>query len=554
MIHDHLEGLDELRHDLCIIGSGPVGITLALEMARLGRSVLVLESGGRDRDDAVTELSAAEILEPGRHDDMRIAVARRFGGTSNLWAARCQPFDPIDFEARPWIGEARWPLQAGDLASALEAACAYAHCGQPQFRDPIPGVATQDEAFDYTRLERFSNQPAFQRAHAAELARSPRIDLRLNATVTDFAFDAQERVYRIVVARPDGSRREIPVNALALACGGLESTRLLLAAQRRQPGRFGGIDGPLGRYYMGHVIGEVADINFASDTLDRAYDFYTDGRESYARRRFIPSDALQRAAHLPNICFWPVVPPSADPRHRSAILSMVMLALSIPPLGRRLVAEAIRKRHVPDDLQRLPHVMNVVRGLPAAAVFAPSFLYRRYLSALRLPGFFVRNPARSYGLSYHAEHLPNAESRVRLAEATDRFGLPRLSIDLRFSARDAEGVLRAHDELGGWLSRTGFGSMTYRQPREATAEAILALAAHGTHQIGTVRMGENRREAVVDRDLRCFDCDNLFVAGSAVFPTSGQANPTLTAVALAVRLARTLAKQSQSAPSLRAAA
>ncbi|WP_137388123.1 GMC oxidoreductase [Rhodoligotrophos defluvii] len=537
MILDHLEGLDEARHDLCIVGSGPVGITLALEMARLGRSVLLLESGGQQPDTSTTELSAAEIAEPSRHDDMRIAVARRFGGTSNLWAGRCQPFDAIDFERRPWAGDVRWPITLEDLAPHYAAACGYAQCGAPVFRDPIPGVASQDDAFDYTRLERFSNKPAFQLTHMRALAGNPLIDVRLNATVTGFVFGSDDRITALTVSRLDGSRHDIPVSAVALACGGLETTRLLLAAQRQQPERFGGRDGPLGRYYMGHVIGEVADIQFATDALDQAYDFYLDGHGSYARRRFVPSDGLQRSAQLPNVSFWPVVPPSADPRHGSAVLSAVMLALSVGPLGRRLVAEAIRKRHVPDDLDRWPHLLNVVRGLPAAAVFVPSFLYRRYASPMRLPGFFIRNSARRYGLSYHAEHFPQAESRVELGYETDRLGLPRLRIDLRFSRDNAEALARAHDELGRWLGRTGFGSLTYRQPREETVDAILALAAHGTHQIGTARMGANRREAIVDADLKCFDCANLYAIGSAVLPTSGQANPTLTAIALAVRFA-----------------
>lgn len=541
MIGDHLEGLDTVRHDVCIVGSGPVGLTLALELARLGKTVLVLESGGVAPTAETTRLSAAEIVEPDRHDDMSIAVARRLGGTSNLWAGRCQPFDPIDFAPRPLVGDARWPIGHADLAPYYERACAYAHCGQAVFRDPIDGVDAADAAFDFTRLERFSNKPKFQVAHAAALSTDARIDLRLNATVVDARFDAAGRIQALVVSRPDGRRHAVPVATVVLAAGGLESTRLLLALQRRQPDRFGGADGPLGRTYMGHLIGEIADITFASDAIDAAYDFYVDGHGSYVRRRLIPSDALQAAEGLPNVSFWPVVPPSADPRHGSGILSMVLLALSVGPFGRLLIAEAIRKRHVPEELERWPHVMNVVRGLPAACLYVPSFFYRRYFAAMRLPGFFLRNPARTYGLSYHCEHLPDPASRVRLTAEADALGLPRLSIDLRFGRDNAEALLRTHDRLANWLGATGFGELRYRQPREDGVDAILGLAAHGTHQIGTIRMGASRTQAVVDADLRCFDCDNLHAVGAAVLPTSGQANPTLTAIALAIRLADHLA-------------
>ena len=548
MIFDHLQGLDDAPRDVCIVGAGPVGITLALELARAGKSVLLLESGGRSKAPETAELSAADIVDPARHDAMDIAVARQIGGTSNLWAGRCQPFDPIDFEQRPSVGDARWPFPRDLLLPYYARACAYAHCGGPVFRAPPPAPDVRDDTFDADRIERFSNKPRFYRAYGNELERNTHIDLRLNATVVDVEFGENGCVRSVSVSRPDGARRKIEVKTLVLACGGLETTRLLLAFGRDNPQRFGGVGGPLGRYYMGHVIGEVADITFAREGMDAAYDFYVDEHGSFVRRRIIPSDALQRSDDLPNVSFWPVVPPSADPRHGNAILSMVILALSIGPLGRLVVAEAIRKRHVPETLDRWPHVMNVLRGLPASMWFLGNFFYRRHFTATRLPGFFVRNSARTYGLSYHSEHFPDPLSRVVLSRETDRLGLPRLSIDLRFSEANADAILRTHVALDGWLRRNGLGSLEYRQPLAATRDAILSKAAHGTHQIGTTRMGLSRSQAVLDGNLKCFDADNLYVVSTSAMPTSGQANPTLTALALAVRLADHLSAANAQGP------
>ena len=160
---------------------------------------------------------------------------------------------------------------------------------------------------------------------------------------------------------------------------------------------------------------------------------------------------------------------------------------------------------------------------------------------MRLPGFVVRNRAQTYGLSYHSEHFPDPSSRVTLSKETDPLGLPRLCIDLRFSEANADAIVRTHVALDAWLRRTGIGAVHYRQPLEATRDAILAKAAHGTHHIGTTRMGSSRAQAVVDQDLKCFDADNLYVVSASVMPTSGQANPTLTALALAMRLADHLA-------------
>jgi choline dehydrogenase-like flavoprotein len=471
---------------------------------------------------------------------MAIAVSRRLGGTSNLWAVRCQPFDPIDFEPRPGLVDAAWPIRYADILPYYDAAVDYLTAGANVFRAPIPGVDIADDTIDYTRLERFSAIAAVQTAHRTEIERSSRIDVRLDATVVDMTFE-NGRISGLTVADRDGTRHSLPVRTVVLAAGGLESTRQLLVLQRKHPELFGGEDGPLGRYYMGHVIGEVADVVFNSDTIDAAYDFYLDEHGSYARRRLIPSDAAQFDERLLNVSFWPVVPPVADPRHRSGLLSMVCLAFAIPPFGRLVIAEAIRKRHIPDDLAVWPHIVNILRDLPRAGLSIAAFLYKRYVARPPMPGFFARNAARRYGLSYHAEQSPQPDSRVTLSDDRDRLGVPKLRIDYRFARADAEAVARSHAVLADWLTRTGAGRLEYRQPPEETVDAILALAAHGTHQIGTARMAARPEDGVVDENLRCFGVDNLYVASSATFPTSGQCNPTLSIAAFAVRLAEHLA-------------
>jgi choline dehydrogenase-like flavoprotein len=274
--------------------------------------------------------------------------------------------------------------------------------------------------------------------------------------------------------------------------------------------------------------------------MDAAYDFYVDNNGSYVRRRLVPGDDEILSQNLPNVAFWPVVFPVSDARHGSAILSMVFLAFALKPIGRLIVPEVIRRYHAPEGIPRMPHVMNVLKNLPAAIMYLPWFFYRRYFHAMRLPGFFVRNSSHTYGLSFHSEQFPAADSRVWLSDETDARGMPRLTIDFRFSKKDAEALLRAHQLLDAWLRDNELGCVRYRQREDQTVAAILEVAEHGTHQIGTTRMGDNRLEAVVNRDLRTFDVDNLYVVGSSVFPTASQANPTFTAVAFAIRLARHL--------------
>jgi hypothetical protein len=540
---------DGVRCETCIIGSGPAGVTLALELERLGRPCVILESGGAAAGPA-QDLSAAEIVDPRLHDDMSIAVARRLGGASNLWGGRSMPLDRADFAPRPFCAGAHWPIGYDDIAPFYETACRYTSCGAPVFDAPLPDVVVANDDFTFTSVERASNRPKFQKAHGAALAASLLIDIRLEATVVDFDFDESGRVASVVVAGPDGSRRKVVADRFVIAAGGLESARLLLIAQRKRPDAFGGADGPLGRFYMGHIIGEIADIVFADDRWDEAFDFLKDGAGSYVRRRFVPSLDLQRVQNLPNICFWPVVPPIADPRHGSGALSAVALALSTPVLGQLLIPEAIRTRHLGGAIDWGPHIRNVVTDAPRTAAFLARFMRERYLSDQRIPGYFVRNRARRYGLSYHSEQSPRADSRVTLSDACDALGAPRLRIDLRFHRDDAEAVVRAHAHLTAWLAESGIARVDYRQPSDRNVEAVVRRMSHGTHQIGTARMGATRAEGVVDGDLRCFDAPNLHVASSAVFPTSGQANPTLSIVAFAARLADRLARDSADTPSL----
>lgn len=547
--------------DVAVIGSGPVGTATALALADRGFRVLVLESGGAGPSAAAEDLARAESVRPENHFEPHTAVARRLGGTSNLWAGRCLPFDPIDFRHRPWLGPVDapgaglgpWPIAEADLAPHLGAALAALDAGEPVYAAPIAGLAP-DPAFRCDTLERWSNTPRIQKRHAAALETRPDLLVALETTVLGFRYGADGAVAALELAfgstgeaggqgRGQG-RGELAVRRVVLAAGGNASTRLLLLEQARDPGRYGGAGGPLGRFYMGHLSGEIADILLDDPRLHDGLDYHVDAHGSYVRRRLVPSEATQEAERLTNVAFWPVVPRIAHPEHRSGPLSAVFLALSVPAVGRRLIAEPVRLKHVgPPPYRRGAHLANVVRDLPRTLGFAPAFLWKHKVAAMRLPGFFLRNPARRYGLEYHAEQLPDPESRLTLAAGTrDALGQPRLRIDLRFSEADAAAVLRAHAALEAWLLRNRLGRLAWHQPDpEARAAAVLARAMDGAHQVGTIRMGADPATSVVDARLRAHGVPNLFVVSTAVLPTSGQANPTLTAVQLGLRLADDLA-------------
>ncbi|MFO6446001.1 GMC oxidoreductase [Erythrobacter sp. NE805] len=549
MIADGLDGIEAVPQQVCVVGSGPVGLALATRLAAQGVPVLLLESGGVAADPQVQALAQAERVDEDVHDDLMIATARRLGGTSNLWGARCLPYDPIDFAERPWVG-ASWPIAYDVIARYLGDAVAATASGAPVYREAASGpLAGAGPDFDATPLERWANVQQAQRIHADAIARDALLHLRTHVTVTGLEF-ADGRVAALAICDTrSGEQRRLPVNEVVLAGGGLETVRLLLAAQLDAPGRFGGAEGPLGRYYMGHVTGEIADIRFEDPALASAFDFRVDAHGSYVRRRIVPADALQIEHRLLNCAFWPVVPQIGHAAHGSAILSMIWLVMRMKPVARLLIAEKLRLANLtPEDSPIPRHLLNVMSGLPATAAFGVDFLRKRYDRTTRLPGLFIRNPAGRYGLQYHSEQWPNPDSRVTLSGSRDRLGVPCLRIDLRFSERDADSIVRTHDLLEAWLAEAGFASLHYRVPAAERAAAVLGQARHGAHQIGIARMAAGPREGIVDAQLRSFEAPNLSIASTAVLPTSGQANPTLTAVALALRLADRLAAPHSSGP------
>ncbi|MDY7578252.1 aldo/keto reductase [Herbaspirillum sp. RTI4] len=521
--------------DLCVVGSGPVGLTLALQAAARGLQVLVLEAGPAQPETALPPAAAA-ALDTNRHAPLELATHRALGGTSWLWGGRCVPFDAIDFEARHYVPHSGWPLTLQDIAPWYVVAAEALDCGNSDFDAATPGWPDLD-AVRMDRTERWARQPKLAARLGARAIAASGVHLLFDAVVQELALSINGTQINGLRVQHGAQTMLITAPRYVLACGGLETTRLLLDAQQRQPALCGGSEGALGRYYMGHIFGSIADVVLTHPKDFADLDFFQDATGAYSRRRFSFPPEVQREHGLLNTSFFADNPAFHDARHGNATLSLVFLALAIPAIGRRLLAEAIRIKHIgPAPRAYGRHLRNIVRRPWRAAADVIDILKLRYVSAIRKPGFVLRNEGGTYALNYHAEQIPNPDSRVKLAPAVD--GQPsRLAIDFRYLPADVDSVLRAHALLDASLRASGRGRLVYRQSPEQRVDAVMQQASDGFHQIGTTRMSADPRDGVVDANCKVHGLSNLYLASSSVFATAGEANPTLLATALAARLA-----------------
>lgn len=538
--------------DVVIVGAGPIGISTALELAKSGVQVALVESGLERTDHTAQDLAAFDSRQDDYfHTRSDLALRRALGGASALWGGRCVAYDPIDFEDRPLTAQSPWPIRYEDVEPYLQRACDWAQCGRAAFnardvpelaqRDLVAGLADGDVRT--TDLERWALPTRFGREYHSDLRDAPSLSLWTGLTCTEIVtVEGGDAVDHLVVRALDGREGKVVATDYVVATGGIEATRLLLASDLHHPGGLGNAGGHLGRWYMTHVEGRFARVKFNTDKVIHQHERDRDG--VYVRRRFTLSPEVQRSLNMPNVAVWLVNPPISDPSHGSGILSAVYLTL-ISPVGRFLLAEAIRETHTKIDgpPQIRQHLRNVVRDLLPSIWFAVSFSYARLIrKGRKAPGFFVKSAENRYLLHYHGEQLPHWESRIELTDERDALGMRKVRTHLHFSDADYEYAYKTVELVDAYLRDNGVGNVEWLTDDAKTSVRTFMRGWAGFHQSGTTRMSADPDGGVVDPDLQVHGVRGLYVASTSVLPTSSQANPTLVGIALGVRLAEHLAK------------
>lgn len=561
MIIDACDGLEGqlFSADLCIVGAGAAGISMALQFIDTKFDVLVLESGGLEAEPDAQALYEGTVQDEKLHSPPNRYRERRFGGTTTIWGGRCMPFDPIDFEKRKYIPNSGWPLDYESLVSFYARANRLCEAGEFSYDAPQalrgndrPIIAGfEGNYFTTNTLERFSCPTDFGARYGNKLRDAGNVTVLLHANVTAINLHAPGRqVESLSIQTLSGKRLQARAKHYVLATGGLEVARLMLASRDVQANGIGNDRDLVGRYYMCHLAGTIGSIKISRpfDDVNHSYRLSDDG--TYCRRRLALKPEVQRDQKLGNFIARLHHPRITDPAHRNAVLSALYL-------GKAFISYEYGKRlHGEERVSWatwLQHVRNVSRRPLDLATFAWHLFRDRKLADRKFPSIIIKSKANLYSLDFHAEQQPNYSSRVSLGAEVDALGMPRLNIDWRYTRGDVDTVQRSLALLGEDFRQSGVGIFDC-DPAMVEFE-MTRYGAYGGHHIGTARMGNDPSSSVVDADCRVHGIGNLFVNGAATFPTSSQANPTLTLVALSLRMAEHLKKQlAQPAPAFGTAA
>jgi choline dehydrogenase-like flavoprotein len=493
---------DLIETDICVIGGGPVGISLVSQFVGEPTRVLLLESGGESPNGATQSLNAGAIAG-GPFTTLEDGRVRAFGGTTWNWAGQCLPLDDEVFERRTAIEATGWPFGALELEPYTERAARFFGIPHPtvpeevwaEFDIPPPALDTR---LLIAKHAAYAHPLNVGPEHLRAFRRSEAVTLMLHSTVIRLdPSGSGNRIEQVRIANLDGARAQVRARVFVLCCGAIENARLLLLTHEiasRNP--------TIGRFFQNHLRGVCARL----EPVNRRalQDQFTTFRRR--GRRYLPRLAL-----------------SPDRQREAQVLASHANLAWTPPPSIVALRDLQQMRSLGGSIRNLGRVLRDLPELGKAGI-------------RRARGLGSAPSSGEMWLVIDSEQAPDRHSRVSLGSGRDAMGQPEAVVDWRLGELERR-TMRAMTEAVS----TEFQRLALAVVRPTDwLDDPQSWAMHVTdtaHHSGTTRIGPTPADGVVDANCRVHGTGNLFVAGSSVFPTSGAANPTLAAVALALRLA-----------------
>lgn len=525
------DGPADVHADVAVVGGGAAGLTLACKLLTAGKSVIVLEAGGADFEEATQALYAGADLGMPYYplEDSRL---RFLGGTTNIWGGRSVPLQPIDFQQRDWVPHSGWPIAFDELTDYYRTAHDDLELGDYDYSDELWSGLDQrapDFAEDVfsTMFWRFDEQrERFASMVGGSLEAHDQCRVFLHANVTHLAATANADGLAGLTATSLGGRSiKVHADDYVLATGAVENARLLLAANDVESAGIGNRFDQVGRYFMEHPHARLATV--AADDSALAFAVW-----AAFRKRFRSAGGVPIA---------PILLPSSELQAREGILNTGLtfkLQRSVDrgvPLNRRLYLTLKHELNPTKAGRTLWHSYRITKATLQRLL---RYRFEQARTGLGLVGLHVM---------VRAEQAPNPLSRVQLSQQRDALGTPQADLNWQLNAQDTQTLQVLARVLDEEFTRLGVGRVKRAswlrdiEPNGVSAWPIDASVGNhpigGYHHMGTTRMSADPQSGVVDADCRVHGYSNLYMAGSSVFPTSGWANPTLTILALSHRLA-----------------
>ena len=494
--------MGEPTYDCCIVGSGAIGIAIAIRLAASGQTVLVIEAGGDDVTDANQDACrCATVGHP--HPSSSEGRFRVFGGSTERWGGQAMRFDEVDFSPRPGTFDKGWPVSRKCLSPYYSEAEDFMGVGNPpylrfgedfrneyrKFNGAGDLIENSFEPFQF-HYSVFSHNPRMRETHRAALQDSDHITIWKDSVASRLNTDGNGVVVSVTV-RCGNADRLASARRYILATGGIENARFLLL--QRDVHALSELHGNdlIGRYFQDHPGAHVAEISGKGAAF--VQDLF----------RLKNTASMNLKARIS----W-----SSEERARSGLLAVsgTFLMMTRP--------SEFDARHAGARIRRplFSDIPTVVRSALHGKVYSP--VHYTYLAV-------------------SAEDLRNRESRITLSKTElGPDGRPRAEVDWIVDSRVAESIIDYTRRLDEAFSKCGLGTLR-KFDFMSDPETLLRELKDNSHHIGSTCMGRSRMDGVVDPDLKAFGFENLWVAGTSVLPTGSHANPTLTALALAYRLA-----------------
>lgn len=521
-------GAHTFNATVCIVGAGIAGITLALNLAKQQIDVCVLEGGGFANDAAGDDLYRGENVGIPYAFDTGFR-SRYLGGSSNCWGGWNRPLEREDFAARSWVPHSGWPLDYDELKPYYDRTHALLSLGPTRFDSEfweaalssarVRGVRRAAFAGDRVRdsFTQFSPPARMGKSYRDELATNRYIRVILHANATNIATDEQARtVRRIDVRTLDGQHFTVSAPYFVLATGGIENARLLLASDQVRREGLGNGNDLVGRFFMDHPRIVTGDVRLREPF--RGNKLYDIKHQDKSRIVF---------AHNTSVAAQFVLAPDVVAQEELLHARVWFRSIFV---GENSPAVAALHRYT-QTLLHDAHA-NLQPGRDLLAMLRDPFSTLGYTLARAFP---VAPLLR--GIQYEAvvEPDPNPDSRITLSDDRDALGMRRVRVNWQLGPLVQKTFARTLQIVSEELQRAGVADV---QLPPLFENGQWPANLQGTwHHMGTTRMHDSPQYGVVDRNCRVHGMENLFIAGSSVFPTGGGNFPTMTLAALALRLA-----------------